>query len=86
MSQLPDLVKKIEHTALRDVSAGYDIKSFDGKLGEDENPIQRYIEVKAVSSQDYGFNWTRNEIEKSEYYNQDYYLYLYQSWVKTHLT
>lgn len=76
LSQLPNLVKKIEHTALRDVSAGYDIKSFDGKLGEDGNPIQRYIEVKAVSSQDYGFNWTRNEIEKSEYYNQDYYLYL----------
>jgi len=76
LSQLPDLVKKIEHTALRDVSAGYDIKSFDGKLSEDGNPIQRYIEVKAVSSQDYGFYWTRNEIEKSEYYNQDYYLYL----------
>jgi len=76
LSQLPDLVKRIEHTALRDVSAGYDIKSFDGKLGEDGNPIQRYIEVKAVSSRDYGFNWTRNEVEKSEYYNQDYYLYL----------
>lgn len=76
LSQLPNLVKKIEHTALRDVSAGYDIKSFDGKLGEDGNPIQRYIEVKAVSSQDYGFYWTRNEIGKSEYYNQDYYLYL----------
>ena len=76
LSKYPDLVKKIEHTALRDVSAGYDIKSFDGKLGEDGNPIQRYIEVKAVSSQDYGFYWTRNEIEKSEYYNQDYYLYL----------
>ena len=76
LSQLPNLVKIIEHTALRDVSAGYDIKSFDGKLGEDVNPIQRYIEVKAVSSQDYGFYWTRNEIEKSEYYNQDYYLYL----------
>ena len=76
LSKYPDLVKKIEHTALRDVSAGYDIKSFDGKLGEDGNPIQRYIEVKAVSSQDYGFYWTRNEIEESEYYNQDYYLYL----------
>lgn len=76
LSQLPNLVKKIEHTALRDVSAGYDIKSFDSKLGEDGNPIQRYIEVKAVSSQDYGFYWTRNEIEKSEYYNQNYYLYL----------
>jgi hypothetical protein len=76
LSQLPDLVKKIEHTALRDVSAGYDIKSFDGKLGEDGNPIQRYIEVKAVSLWDYGFNWTRNEIEKSKYYSKDYYLYL----------
>jgi len=74
--QLPDLVEKIEHTALRDVSAGYDIKSFDGKLGEDGNPIQRYIEVKAVSSRDYGFNWSRNEIEKSEFYSHKYYLYL----------
>ncbi len=76
LSQLPDLVRKIEHTALRDVSAGYDIKSFDGKLGEDGNPTQRYIEVKAVSSQDYGFYWTRNEIEKSESYRHIYYLYL----------
>lgn len=76
LSQLTDLVEKIEHTAVRDVSAGYDIKSFDGELNEDGNPIRRYIEVKAVSPRDYGFNWTRNEIEKSKYYDQDYYLYL----------
>jgi len=76
LSHLPDFVEKIEHTALKDVSAGYDIKSFDGKSNEDGNSIRRYIEVKAVSSKDYGFNWTRNEIEKSEYYNQYYYLYL----------
>ncbi len=76
LSLFPDLAEKIEHTTLRDVSAGYDIKSFDGKFNNDGNPIRRHIEVKAVSPQDYGFHWTRNEVEKSKYYNQDYYLYL----------
>ena len=42
LSQLPDLLEKIEHTALKDVSAGYDIKSFDGKFDEDGYPIQRW--------------------------------------------
>ncbi len=76
LSQFPHLAEKIEHIAVTDVAAGYDIKSFDGKLRDDGNPIQRYIEVKAVSPWDYGFKWTINEIEKSKFYDGDYYLYL----------
>ena len=76
LSQFSRLAGRIEHTAIKNVAAGYDIKSFDGELNENGNDVQRYIEVKAVSLWDYGFNWTRNEIEKSKYYSKDYYLYL----------
>lgn len=76
LSPFPDLVGKIEHTALKDVSAGYDIKSFDANFDKGEDGIPRFIEVKAVSRWNYGFNWTRNEIERSELYRQNYYLYL----------
>jgi hypothetical protein len=71
-----NLVEKIEHTAKKDVLAGYDIKSFDGKFGKNNNPLPRYIEVKAVSVSDYRFYWTRNEIEKAKLCEQSYYLYL----------
>jgi hypothetical protein len=71
LAKFPFLVKKIEYIALKDVSAGYDLISFD------ENSFaERYIEVKAVSSEDYKFNWTRNEIEKSIFLGEKYYLYL----------
>lgn len=76
LSGVPLLPQRIEHTAMRDVLAGYDIKSFDGKFDEDGNPIPRYIEVKAVPQHSYKFFWTRNEIEKSKYHRNRYYLYL----------
>ena len=76
LSEFPQLVKRIEYTALEDVSAGYDIKSYDAKLNENGSAVPRFIEVKAVSARDYKFNWTRNEIEKSKLYRQNYYLYL----------
>lgn len=76
LSQFPHLAEKIEYMAIKDVMAGYDIKSFDDKLTENGNPIPRFIEVKAVSPWNYRFNWTRNEIEKSKLYHQNYYLYL----------
>ncbi len=76
LSEDPLLAQRIEHTAMRDVIAGYDIKSFDGKFDEDGNPIPRYIEVKAVPHHSYKFFWTRNEIEKSNYHRNRYYLYL----------
>jgi hypothetical protein len=76
LSRFPNLAARIEHVAVTDVSAGYDIRSFHGTLDYGGEPIARFIEVKAVSRCDYGFVWTRNEIEKSRLYRQDYYLYL----------
>ena len=76
LSEFPDLAERIEHTALKDVAAGYDIKSFETELTESGDAIPRLIEVKAVSPCGYRFHWTRNEIEKSSLYGQNYYLYL----------
>jgi len=85
LCQLPDLAKNIVHTADRDVTAGYDIKSFETRSNEDGNSISRFIEVKAVSLLDYRFYWTRNEIEKSKYYQDKYFLYLLPIAKKTNL-
>ena len=74
LSLFPELVGRIEHIADLDITAGYDVKSFEDTQHED--PIPRLIEVKAVSPWDYRFNWTRNEIETSKAYQQSYYLYL----------
>lgn len=71
----PYLAEKIEHTAKYDVRAGYDIKSYDMPV-ESSQHKPKYIEVKAVSLIDFQFTWSRNEIEKSEIYRQEYYLYL----------
>lgn len=76
LSKVQLLAEKIEHTAIKDVTAGYDIKSFEEKLDENKKPVPRYIEVKAVSPRNYRFHWTRNEMEKAELYQQKYYLYL----------
>lgn len=74
LSQYPNLIAQIEHVAQIDIAAGYDIKSFD--CDQDGNPINRFIEVKAVSPWDYRFYWTKNEIETSRLYEGNYYLYL----------
>lgn len=76
LSNFPFLVEKIDHTSIKDVMAGYDIESFEAKLGKNEKPIPRFIEVKAVARCNYKFYWTKNEIEKAEFYNRNYYLYL----------
>lgn len=72
----PKLSEKIEHTAIKDVQAGFDIKSFNIRESKNGNPTSRYIEVKAVSPWDYSFYLTRNEVEKSRIYKSNYYLYL----------
>ena len=64
---------KIEYTALIDVGAGYDIKSFD-LLGAELMP--RYIEVKATSMLDKKFFWSSNEIQCAQLNKNKYYLYL----------
>lgn len=67
---------ELEHTSQINVLAGYDIKSFENYLDNNFNKIVRYIEVKAVSSQDYKFFWSRNEKETAYILGENYYLYL----------
>lgn len=64
----------IEHTSLKNVKAGYDIKSFTILANKHCKP--KFIEVKAVSINDYAFNWTKNEIEAARKLRKNYYLYL----------
>lgn len=67
-------VSLIEHTSLKNVKAGYDIKSFTILANRHFKP--KFIEVKAVSINDYAFNWTKNEIEAARKLRKNYYLYL----------
>lgn len=69
----PNIVKKIDHTSIVNVSAGYDIKSYLINKGE---IIEIYIEVKAVSLSDWSFRWTSNEIKQAFFFADKYYLYL----------
>jgi len=71
----PSLLKLIEHVALKDVMAGYDILSWELGMNK-RNSKPRYIEVKAVSKLDSGFCWSRNEIKKASVLADRYYLYL----------
>lgn len=74
LSQYPMLSAQVEHIGLNNITVGYDIKSYDHT--PDGNIVPRLIEVKAVSHWNYGFYWTRNEIEASRVHRHDYYLYL----------
>jgi hypothetical protein len=71
----PDLAKKIKHVAPEDVSAGYDILSWEIKHDKG-TAIPRYIEVKAVSAVDSKFYWSQNEVEKAKEASKKYFLYL----------
>ena len=73
ISMVPE---EIEHTSQKNVLAGYDIKSFENFFDERLNRINRYIEVKAVSFEDFKFYWSRNEIEISKLLGNRYFLYL----------
>lgn len=75
LSNYPFLSERIEHIAKYDIKAGYDIKSYE-EVGQNDRIVPRYIEVKAVSISNSRFFWSRNEIEKSEFYRNLYYLYL----------
>lgn len=70
----PSIQEKIQHVSLENVMVGYDIKSFD--KNKNGNPVPKYIEVKAVSEDDWKFYWSRNEIDKSKQLGKNYYLYL----------
>lgn len=67
---LPDLADRIEHIALSNSSAGYDIKSYD------ENGNEKYIEVKTTrSSKSAPFYISRNEVEVSRELGDQYWIY-----------
>ena len=63
-----NLVKRISEI---DVSAGYDIVSFNSVCSDVPD---RYIEVKAVSKS--GFYWSRNEYEVAKLFGENYFIYL----------
>ena len=64
-----DLADRVEHVALTDVGAGYDILSFE----LDGSP--RHIEVKTTRSDRSGFEITVNEVETAAVLGQTYWLY-----------
>lgn len=64
---------KIDHVALRDVAAGYDIQSFDKR----DNKIEKiYIEVKAVSKSNYKFHLSVQEKQTANKLKDKYFIYL----------
>ena len=64
---------KVDHVALRDVTAGYDIQSFDK---HDDKIEKIYIEVKAVSKSNYKFHLSMQENQTANKFLDKYYLYL----------
>ncbi|MEW6386235.1 MAG: DUF3883 domain-containing protein [Thermodesulfobacteriota bacterium] len=70
----PLLSHHVEHVALRNAAAGFDILSVAAETPMDVT--KRYIEVKAVSPASFQFYWTRNEVEVARLLGPLYYLYL----------
>ncbi|MBH51919.1 MAG: hypothetical protein CL785_02030 [Chloroflexi bacterium] len=71
----PELQTEIKHISQDNVSAGYDILSWETN-DKDQKPIPRYIEVKAVSYNNSKFYWSKNEITTARKNPDNYYLYL----------
>ena len=65
------LCEKVKRISEIDVTAGYDIVSFDSLQSQEPD---RFIEVKAVSST--GFYWSNNEYKIAKLKGDMYYLYL----------
>lgn len=65
------LCEKIRRISEIDVTAGYDIVSFDSPRSREPD---RFIEVKAISGA--GFYWSKNEYEMAKLKGDMYYLYL----------
>jgi len=62
-----------DHISLRDVSAGFDIKTYKKINGKIEDI---FIEVKAVSSSNYKFHLSVGEYQTAIKFRDKYYLYL----------
>jgi len=65
---------KVVHIALENSAAGFDIMSVRRKTKK--QLCLRMIEVKAVSSEDWAFTLTSNEIRRAEEDGNTYFLYL----------
>ena len=76
LKRCPDIVNLIEHVAIKNVHAGYDIKSYFKEEAEKGIIRAKYIEVKAVKKANLNFYWSRNEIEIAQKKPEDYFLYL----------
>lgn len=63
---------KIKQISNIDVSAGYDILSFND---ESSNDYDRCIEVKSFRDNEH-FYWSENEIETAKLIGEEYYIYL----------
>lgn len=68
------LAHRVEHVALRNAAAGYDVLS--ATVTSTTSTTPRYIEVKAVSFRSYQFHWTHNEVQVSHLLGSLYYVYL----------
>lgn len=64
----------VVHVAATNVAAGYDIRSVTAISDSVTTP--RFIEVKAVSSVDFAFFWSRREMEVAKLLRDRYFLYL----------
>ncbi|MDD5464903.1 MAG: DUF3883 domain-containing protein [Candidatus Omnitrophica bacterium] len=73
LARFPTLLKRIKRISDVNISAGYDILSFEETQ---ENFPNRFIEVKAVPNEDFHFYWSKNEIEMAISQKERYYLYL----------
>jgi len=65
------LCEKIKQISEIDVSAGYDIISFNSCQSQ---VLDRFVEVKAISSS--GFYWSKNEYDIAKLKGEQYFLYL----------
>ena len=70
--RLQKLSKKIKQISLIDVSAGYDILSFNDDMSSD---YDRFIEVKSFRGEPH-FYWSINEKNISEFMGDKYFIYL----------
>jgi len=66
------LAPKIKRISVIDISAGYDIVSFNSALS---SKLDRFIEVKSYVGNPH-FYWSKNEIEVAQLHEGNYFLYL----------
>lgn len=68
----PELQSNIQRISIIDVSAGYDIVSYESN---ESSRIDRFIEVKTYKGNEH-FHWSKNEIETAKLMGNSYFLYL----------